>query len=216
MDFKTKAIRNIEQKMEKVEGDSFRHHVLESAKSFKTSWVALGRALYAVWKDKLYKDWGYNTIEGYTAKEIGIKKLTAMKLMRSYYFLEKDEPHYLSQEYSESASAATVPSYESIDLLRKAKNNKTLDNQDYDSIKKDIFEKGKDTQQLRRDLTTLIRQRKEIDPEEEKQKIRLMTVKRFLSTVRSMKREIEVSKLLPVSILKETESIIKKLESEIP
>lgn len=213
--FKTKAIRNIEQKMENVEGDSFRHHVLESAKNFKTSWVALGRALCAVWKDKLYKDWGYNTIEGYTSKEIGIKKLTAMKLLRSYYFLEKEEPQYLSQDYSASAKAALVPTYESVDLLRKAKSNKTLDNEDYASLKKDIFEKGKDTQQLRRDLTTLMRQRKEIDPEEEKQKIRLMTVKRFLSTLRSMKREIEVSKLLPVSIIKETESIIKKLEAEI-
>jgi hypothetical protein len=30
-----------------------------------------------------------------------------------------------------------------------------------------------------------------------------------------MKREIEVSKSLPVSLLKETESLIKKLEAEI-
>lgn len=215
MNFKTKSIRNIEQKMEGVETDSFRHHVLESAKNFKTSWVALGRALYAVWKDKLYKDWGYNTIEGYTSREIGIKKLTAMKLLRSYYFLEKEEPQYLSQDYSASSQAASVPTYESIDLLRKAKNNRTLDNEDYASLKKDIFEKGKDSQQVRRDLTTLIKQRKEIDPEEEKQKARMITVRRFLSTLKSMKREIEASHLLPPSILKETESLIKKLEAEI-
>ena len=212
--FKTKAIRNIEQKMENTEGDSFRHHVLESAKNFKTSWINLGRALYTVWKDKLYRDWGYATFEGYIAREIGIKKLTAMKLLRSYYFLEKDEPQYLSPQYSESGSIATFPSYESIDLLRRAKNNKTLDSQDYDSIKSDVFEKGKDAQQLRRNLTNLIRQRKEVDPEKEQQRTRLITIMRFLSTLRSMKREIEVSKLLPVSILKETESLIKKLEAE--
>jgi hypothetical protein len=201
--------------MEQVETDSFRHHVLESAKNFKTSWMALGRALYTVWKDKLYKDWGYNTIEGYTAKEIGIRKLTAMKLLRSYYFLEKEEPQYLSQDYSQGVNAAAVPTYESIDLLRKAKNNKSLDNQDYANLKKDIFEKGKDTQVIRKDLTALIRQRKEIDPEEEKQKARIVTVKRFLGTLKLMKREIEVSKSLPVSLLKETESLIKKLEAEI-
>jgi hypothetical protein len=215
MNFKSKSIANIEQKMEQVETDSFRHHVLESAKNFKTSWVALGRALYTVWKDKLYKDWGYNTIEGYTAKEIGIRKLTAMKLLRSYYFLEKEEPQYLSQDYSQGVNAAAVPTYESIDLLRKAKNNKSLDNQDYANLKKDIFEKGKDTQVIRKDLTALIRQRKEIDPEEEKQKARIVTVKRFLGTLKLMKREIEVSKSLPVSLLKETESLIKKLEAEI-
>jgi len=215
MNFKAKGIRNIEQKMQEVEADSFRHHVLESAKNFKTSWVALGRALYTVWKDKLYKDWGYNTIEGYSAKEIGIRKLTAMKLLRSYYFLEKEEPQYLSQDYSQGASAAAVPTYESIDLLRKAKNNKSLDNQDYTNLKKDIFEKGKDAQVIRKDLTALIRQRKEIDPEEEKQKTRIITVKRFLGTLKLMKREIEVSKSLPVSLLKETESLIRKLEAEI-
>jgi hypothetical protein len=215
MDFKSKAIRNIEQKMQHVEADSFRHHVLESAKNFKTSWVTLGRALYTVWKDKLYKDWGYNTIEGYTSKEIGIKKLTAMKLLRSYYFLEKEEPQYLKPDYRESAQAALVPTYETIDLLRKAKNNKILDNQDYASLKKDIFEKGKDVQQAKRDLTALIRQRKEVDPEESKQKARTITVRRFLVTLKSIKREIEITHLLPPTILKETESLIKKLEAEI-
>jgi predicted nucleic acid-binding Zn-ribbon protein len=108
-----------------------------------------------------------------------------------------------------------VPTYESIDLLRKARSNKTLDGQDYANLKKDIFEKGKDIQQVRRDLTTLMKQRKEIDSEEEKQRTRVITVKRFLSTLRSMKREIEISHLLPPSILKETESLIRKLEAEI-
>ncbi|MDD4183317.1 MAG: hypothetical protein PHT53_05810 [Candidatus Omnitrophica bacterium] len=212
---KTKSMQNIEEKMQSVGEDSLRYHVLESAKNFKTSWVALGRSLYTVWKDKLYKDWGFNTLEGYTSKEIGIKKLTAMKLLRSYYFLEKEEPQYLSSEYTEQAPATTVPTYESVDLLRKAKNNKVLDNQDYANLKKDIFEKGRDAQVIKKDLTSLIRQRKEIDPEETHEKERVGVAKRYLNVLKSMKKEIEISKLLPPTLLKETESLIKKLEEEV-
>jgi hypothetical protein len=214
--YKLKSIQNIEQKMQGLDRNPLRHHILECAKNFKTSWVALGRALYSVWKDKLYREWGYSTFEGYILKEIGIKKITAMKLLRSYYFLEKEEPLYLSEEYAQSAKVVAVPGYEAIDLLRKAKNNKTLGEEDYTSFKKDIFEKGKDPQALRKDLTTLMRQRKEVDPDEERERIRSITIKRFLNTLRSMKRDIEISKLLPASLLKETESLIKKLEQEIP
>lgn len=212
---KSKSMQHIEDTMQDVNPESLRYHVLESAKNFKTSWVALGRSLYTVWKDKLYKDWGFNTLEGYTSKEIGIKKPTAMKLLRSYYFLEKEEPQYLSQEYTESAQPAAVPSYESVDLLRKAKNNKVLDNQDYVNLKKDIFEKGKDAQVVKKDLTSLIRERKEIDPEETHEKERVGVVKRYLNVLKNMKKEIEITKLLPPSLLRETEVLISKLEEEI-
>ncbi|MDD4955168.1 MAG: hypothetical protein PHP17_03920 [Candidatus Omnitrophica bacterium] len=212
---KTKSMQHIEDTMQDVNPESLRYHVLESAKNFKTSWVALGRSLYTVWKDKLYKDWGFNTLEGYTSKEIGIKKPTAMKLLRSYYFLEKEEPQYLSKEYNESAEATAVPTYESIDLLRKAKNNKVLDSQDYVNLKKDIFEKGKDAQVVKKDLTSLIRERKEIDPEETHEKERVNITKRYLSMLKNMKKEIEITKLLPASLLRETEVLISKLEEEI-
>jgi len=212
---KSKSLQNIEDKMQDMDESSLRYYILESAKSFKTSWVSLGRALYSVWKDKLYKDWGFNTLEGYTSKEIGIKKPTAMKLLRSYYFLEKEEPQYLTKEYEESANPVSVPTYESVDLLRKAKNNKILDNQDYTNLKKDIFEKGRDTQAVKKDLTTLIRQRKEIDPEESHEKERVGVIKRYLNVLKSMKKEIEITKLLPPTLLKETESLIGKLEEEI-
>ncbi|MFH1381247.1 MAG: hypothetical protein ABIH57_03655, partial [Candidatus Omnitrophota bacterium] len=82
-EIKTKAIERIETKMENMDGDSVRYLVLNSAKAFKKSWITLGQALYTVWKDKLYKNWGYNTFEAYTTKETGIRKQTALKLLRS-------------------------------------------------------------------------------------------------------------------------------------
>lgn len=212
---KMKSLDTIEEKMKDMDQNSLRYHILDNAKKFKTSWIELGRALYSVWKDKLYKEWGYSTIDAYTAKEIGIRKQTAMKLLRSYYFLEKEEPMYLKEDYVDSSSAATLPSYESVDILRLAKNKKGLDNQDYAHLKKEVFEKGKDHREVKKDLTALIRQREELEPEEAYQKRRLSTLRRFLGTLKAIKEEAEINKLLPVPILKEAASLIQKLEAEL-
>lgn len=200
-----KSLQNIEEKMGSLDAGSLRYHVLESAKNFKTSWVELGRSLYSVWKDKLYKDWGFGTFDAYTAKEIGIKKPTAMKLLRSYYFLEKEEPAYLSK----------LPSYEAVDLLRKAKDKKTLDSQDYSRLKKEIFEDGKDLQAVKRGLTSLIRQREELEPEEAYKKRRTATLRRFVGSLKALKQEAEISKLLPAQLLQEAQELIRKIEEQL-
>lgn len=212
---KTKSLKNIEEKMRELDENSLRYSILQDAKDFKTSWVKLGRSLYTAWKDKLYKEWGYNTFDAYTNREIGIRKQTSMKLLKSYFFLEKDEPGYLRKEYAESTGAALIPNYEAIDVLRLAKSKKTLGEGDYANFKKEIFEKGKDAFQARRDLTAMIRQREELEPEEAWKKRRLAKIKRFLSALKSMKEEIEATKLLPLPLIKEAASLINKLEAEI-
>lgn len=212
---KTKSIRNIEEKIEGMTDDSFRRHVLESARDFKTSWIELGRALYAVWKDKMFKAWGYTTFDAYTAREIGIRKPTAVKLLKSYYFLEKEEPQYLTSDNAGTKEAAAAPTYESVNLLRLAKNNKDIDSRDYDKLKKDVFEKGRDAREIKKDLTGLIRQRQELDPQEAHEKKKYATVRRFIGVLKAVKTEMELSKLLPAQLLKEASSLISKLEAQL-
>ncbi len=210
----TKLLESLEQKMKEIDENSIRYHILQNAKDFKTSWIELGRALYTVSKDKLYKEWGYGSFDIYTVREIGIRKETAVKLLRSYYFLEKEEPEYLKKEYIESNPVNAIPSYESVDVLRQAKNKK-VDEDDYATIKKGVFEKGRDAREIKKDLTAMIRQRDELEPEEAREKRKFTMVKRFLSVLKSLKQEIEVAKLLPAAIVKEAEMLIKKLEAEI-
>ncbi len=212
---KTKTIRNLEERMQEFGEDTFRRHALEAAKNFKTSWVELGRALYSVWKDKKFKEWGFAKFDTYTSKEIGIRKQTAMKLLKSYFFLEKEEPRYLQDSFLAQADAANVPTYEAVDVLRMAKSKKSLDENDYDNLKKGIFQEGKDAGQLKRDLTSLIRSRDELEPQEAYKKRREVTLRRFLSTLKALKKEIELSKLLPLPIIKEADRLIDKLESEL-
>jgi hypothetical protein len=138
-----------------------------------------------------------------------------MKLLKSYYFLEKEEPQYLRKEYYEEANANLVPTYEAIDVLRLAKNKKILDENDYSDMKKSIFQKGKDAREVKRELTSLIRQRQELEPEEAWEKRKFSTVRRFLGVLKALKTEIEQSKLLPAPLIKEAAVLIKKLEEEI-
>lgn len=212
---KTKSLRDIEEKMKQIDEKSLRYQVLESAKNFKTSWMDLGRAIYPVWKDKLYRQWGYNTFDSYTARELGIRKQTAMKLLRSYYFLEKEEPSCLKKDYREDTDAVSIPSFESVDVLRLAKGKRILDEEDYVNLKRDVFEKGKDATELRKNLTTLIKERQDLDPVEVHKKRKLATVKRFIAILKSLKNEVEISKLVSASIIKDADNLIKKLEDQI-
>ncbi|MDD5428953.1 MAG: hypothetical protein PHI58_06975 [Candidatus Omnitrophica bacterium] len=212
---KTRSLERIEERMTGVEPDSIRYRVLQSAKNFKTSWIELGQALYTVWKDKAYKEWGYLTFDAYTQKEIGIKKPTAMKLLKSYYFLEKEEPVYLQKEYSEAQSPASVPSYEAVNLLRLAKSKNTLDKDDYQRFKKNVFEEGRDPGLIKKDLTSLMRQREELSPDEARQKRKFAVIKRMVSTLNTLKMDAEAQKLLPAGILKEMSGLIHRLEAEI-
>jgi len=212
---KTKSLKNIESAMEELDASSMRHKVLQAAKDFKTSWIDLGQALYSVWKDKLYKNWGYAQFDTYTAKEIGIKKPTALKLLRSYYFLEREEPRYLRREYNAEADTNTLPSYEAIDLLRRAGAKKTIDKEDYNRIKTNIFERGKDARDVKKDLTSLIREREELEPEEARKKKRTALIKRFLGSLKAIKTEVAISKMHPMQIIKDADKLIAKLESEL-
>ncbi len=212
---KPKSLRNIEEKMEGLDINSLRYHILESAKNFKSSWIELGRSLYSVWKDKMYKDWGYVNFDVYAGREIGIRKQTAMKLLKSYYFLEKEEPQYLKTDYTDSAKPSGIPSYEAVDILRQAKNKKSLDEDDYRNLKKEIFEKGKDAQEVKKNLGVIIRQRQELDPEEVQEKRRRSTLRRLLGQLRLLKTEVSTLKILSAPLVKELDILIKNIDSEI-
>lgn len=213
--YATKRLESMEYKIREIADNPVRQHVLETARDFKSSWIELGRALYSVHKDKLYKEWGFATFEAYTSKEIGIRNQTAMKLLRSYFFLEKEEPGYLKAEPGPEAAPAKIPSYESVNVLRLAKNNKGLDNDDYENLKKGVFQEGKDALEVKKDLTSLIRERKELDPEEAREEKRAIVIRRCLSTLKSLKMELESTKMLPASLTRDIAALIKRVEEEM-
>ncbi|MBF0504639.1 MAG: hypothetical protein HQL14_06000 [Candidatus Omnitrophica bacterium] len=196
------------------QSENLRIHIASHAKNFKLSWVQLGQGLYAVWRDKLYSAWGFEKFEDFCVRELGIKKPLALKLVKTYFFVEQDEPVYLKKEFSESREVSVIPGYEGLDVLRRARGHKELTREDYTKLRKDIFEKGRDASLVRKDLTVMIKERKKIDPDEARQERRDQSVRRLVAALKSFKKDMETLKLVQPGIIEEAESLLKRLEEE--
>jgi len=195
--------------------DTIREQLLEHSKSFKTSWLSLGQTLYSVWRDKLYHSWGFEKFEHYTERELGIKKQVSMRLLKTYLFLEEDEPDYLNKGFAEERDAAKVPGYEEINVLRLARQNKDLMKDDYRQIKKSVFDKGKNASVLRKELTALMKERKPIDPEEERDKRNELAIKKLVSALSSFEKDMEVLKLIPGDLIEDAKKLLKSLKGQV-
>jgi hypothetical protein len=154
---KPKAIHDIEERMENTDPESFRYKVLESAKGFKSSWIELGQYLFTVYKDKLYKDWGYLTFEAYCAKEIGIRQATAVKLLKSYAFLETEEPQFLKRENIEDRQPKNIPSVDAVNSLRLAKSNEDISEKDYRELREDVLDDAKDDDEVKKKIKYILK-----------------------------------------------------------
>lgn len=210
---KKSDLANNEQDSPETDEKTARTKVLESAKSFKSSWKNLAQSLYTVWKERFHTKWGYETFDEYTNKEVNIKQQTAKKLINSYSFLKKEEPTYLQKTNTDSGQAKEVPSFDAVNVLQRAKKN--LNEQDYSSVKKDVLEDKKDIKEVKKELTSLIRQRKDIDPEAQRKRQNNDIVKRFLTTLKSLNKDIATLKLLPGSIVEEISELVCKIEAEM-
>jgi hypothetical protein len=209
-------MRHIEKKMEAVEKGSVRYQVLEASRNFKASWIALGQILYTVYKDKFFKEWGYLTFEAYCKEEIGIQKQTAAKLLHSYYFLEKNEPQFLKSVQSEDGvKPKDIPSVDAVHVLRLAANKKELTEEDYQDFKKSVFEDGKEAKDVKRDVGLRLRSlREEEDPEKARTDRRMQTLRRFISTLKTLQKEVVYSHFVSDRIAKEIDKLLEDLKRE--
>ncbi len=212
---KTKAISHIEEKMEKTDQESLRYQTLQSARRFKTTWIELGQYLQTVWRDKHYKSWGYTSFESYCSKEIAIKHSTALKLLRSYYFLEREEPSFLKARLSETEKVVKLPSCDSVDILRLAKDKKGLNEKDYKTLRYKVLDEGEDPKEVRSELKSILESYPGDPSEDEKRKKQQVTIKRLLGTLKNLKTEIELSGILSQKLAREIDQLIAKIGSEL-
>jgi len=126
---------------------SFRHTVLLAARRFKSTWVDLGRLLVKVRDEASYEQWGYPTFENYCAKELHIRKQTALKLTRSFSFLRKHEPKHLGGDLVDHA-----PAFEVVEVLADAEDRGQLTAADYRAVRDSIWDPERPSSELRREL----------------------------------------------------------------
>ncbi len=212
---KTKAISQIEEKMGEVDEESLRYQTLQSARRFKTSWIELGQYLQTVWRDKHYKSWGYESFESYCNKEIAIKQSTALKLLRSYYFLEREEPSFLKTKLADSDNVVKLPSCDSVDILRLAKDKKGLNEKDYKTLRYRVIDEAEEPKEVRSELRSILESYPEAHSEDEKRRKQQGSVKRLLGTLKNLRKEVEDSGLLSKKLTMEIDQLIVKIESEL-
>jgi len=198
-----------------IPSELLRSKIRQHSKNFKTSWVNLGQALYSVWKDKLFYAWGFDKFEYYVEQEVGLPKQLSLKLLKSYFFLEQEEPDYLKHGFNEARDASKVPGYEAVNALRLAKQNKDLLKDDYLKLRRDVFDKGKNASTVRQGLTAFLKERKSIDPDEERDKRSETAIQKLVNALNSFNKDMAVLKLMPDDIVKEAKELMIKLEKQL-
>jgi len=195
--------------------DTIREEAQDFAKTFKTSWLKLGRHLSAIHQDKMYQVWGFEKFEDYTEKELGLPKGICQKLFRAYLFIEQQEPQYLDEGFAREREPHRIPHYDGIDVLRLAKAKKELLAEDYQKLRHDVFDRGISPAEVRKDLTALIRERNPVDPEEEREKRQQAVIKKFITALDSFKKDARAHLLVTDDVLDEIERLKKSLESQV-
>ncbi len=198
--------------MEALEPGSLRYLTLDSARSFKSSWIELGQALFAIYRDKKFKEWGYLTFEAYCSKEIGIRQATGLKLLKSYSFLEREAPVFLKKA-SEEQKPNQIPSVESVNALRLAKTSERIPESDYQKLREEVLDNAQEETQVKKKIRTILQAHpakltaETKDPVKRKQ----IFVKKILTQLRAAKLELEEISM-PPSVLKQLDSLIVLLE----
>lgn len=195
--------------------DDLRDFTLNLAKNFKTSWLGLGQALSTVWEDKRFYQWGFDKFEEYTEKELGINKSACMKLIKSYDFISDNEAQYLQKDFFESREANLIPGCDEINFLRLAKSKKELENEDYKRLREEVFNKGKTLGEVRKDLSTIMKERKVVDSDEVRAHRTISSIRKVIESLSAFEKDMDTLKLIPENVIQEALHLKEKLQEHL-
>jgi hypothetical protein len=200
---KSSSERHIETIMRTVEPGSNRYEVLDKAKRFKSSWVELGEKLLEVSRRGHFRDWGYQSFEEYCVQEIRIKRGTAEKLTTAYHFMEKEEPALLTAR----EELKPLPDYRSIDLLRKAKEEKDFSEEEYGDLRKAIVEEERSHPTVLKKYKEVAALREEVNP--------AAPIKASISAAKRLESNLRALPDSPALYLEQVAEMISHLEQEL-
>jgi hypothetical protein len=199
-----------------MSNDQLRTETVEIAKKHKASWIQLGQHLFSIYKNKLYKEWGYQAFETYCQKELSIREATASKLIKSYSFLEKEEPRIVKPDFTEEETPRKIPDYEAVNVLRLAKNNKNIPTNEFAELRNDVLNEGKEVKEVRAQVKKILETHapKDDGPEAKEQK-RGSILRRLIGFLNSAKTQLEEEDLVPDYLLKQIDALTSKLEDQL-
>jgi hypothetical protein len=134
----TKVEERLAEAAETYADDPERAELIHRARRFKASWLELAEGLTAARKHGTWRRWGWPSFEEYTAKELHLRPETVDKLTGSYAFLQKRAPQVLARDGVRDA----IPSYQSIDFLRRAEEQEGAPEEVVDTIRKRVLDEA--------------------------------------------------------------------------
>jgi hypothetical protein len=134
----TKVDRELQASEAAHQDDEERTNLIRSARRFKASWVELAQALTEARRAGSYKRWGYPSLEEYAKKELHLRQETVDKLTGSFVFLKRRAPDVLARD----GVALPIPSYQSVDFLRRAEEEPNTPKDVVQAIRKRVIDEG--------------------------------------------------------------------------
>ncbi|OGX11247.1 MAG: hypothetical protein A2351_05340 [Omnitrophica bacterium RIFOXYB12_FULL_50_7] len=198
-----------------MSNEELREKTVEIAKKHKASWIQLGQHLFSIYKNKLYKEWGYQAFETYCQKELSIRDTTASKLIKSYSFLEKEEPRIVKPDFTEEETPRKIPDYESVNLLRLAKNNKNIPTNEFAELRNDVLNEGKEVKEVRAQVKKILETHAPKDTPELKDQKRGSILRRLIGFLNGAKTQLAEEDLVPDYLLKQIDALTQKLEDQL-
>ena len=184
-------------------GDAFREEVLRAARAFKASWTGLARVLTRVRDEGLWESWGFPSFEAYCTRELRIRKATALKLTRSWSFLDRHERHWKP----EAPDARPAPAFEVVEVIAEAEERGALDAEEYRSIRDSIWDPDRPVAAVRRELSERF---PGPAPEPAPTEVRLGQLAR---TARRLAEDLRVCRGVPTSVRTQADDLAAAVES---
>jgi hypothetical protein len=190
--------------------DPVRLTVLAASRRFKSTWVELGKLLVKVRDEALFEGWGYPSFEAYCLAELKIRRQTALKLTRSFSFLDRHEPQAMQAVQGMpgvqgSSATESAPPFEVVEVLAQAEERGQLSAQEYKSIRDSIWSDAKPTSELRRELT-------ERFPAPEPKVSQVGELKRLWTMAKRLHAELVANRKVPAAVAERAEAVAADLE----
>ncbi|OQA40891.1 MAG: hypothetical protein BWY49_00627 [Candidatus Omnitrophica bacterium ADurb.Bin314] len=198
-----------------MSNDELRGKVVEVARKHKASWIELGQYLFSISKDRIFREWGYNTFEAYCVRELKIREATASKLLKSYSFLEREEPRMVKPEYTTEEEPRKIPDYEAVNLLRLAKQNKNIPVQEFAELRHEVLNEAREFRDVRAKVKAIVAERKPKDTPEAREAKRSSAIRRLIGFLNGAKKQLEDEDLVPDHLLRQIEALAAKLEDQL-
>src|SRR3989338_4615000 len=131
-----------------------------------------------------------------------------MKLLRSYSFLEREEPRFLKKQTIEERKPTQIPSYESVNALRLAKESERISEDDYETLREDVMDNVKEDAEVKKKIKYILKSNAPKATPEEKEERKVQIVVKFLSQLRTARHEMGLLSF-PTKIVKQIDDLVE-------